>query len=287
LRSETRKVKPLPVAKWRTLSALAVRLWIMNICQPSRARLGWLVTSLASNFPRAFASPSRPQLELFQMLHTNHWHPCGKPNPSKSSTDTVYRKCDGARRATRRDASLPCSHYGAATQMGLEAKSRCLIQTGPLPKMRLPFLLAGFTVFCRTCASGKEPTFSSPRKPVVNLELGEWRSLDEDRARSPRQRRRPRLVEVNPLREWLVWPQHEATLEYWITYLLAAVITGTIAFFVLPMALSRYRRPAQEGETSWPHAATPTASRHVAKAAARSSRFELAEMRWRQVLNVL
>ena len=46
-------------------------------------------------------------------------------------------------------------------------------------------------------------------------------------------------------------------------------------------------RPAQEKETSWPHAATPTASRHVAKAAARSSRFELAEMRWRQVLNVL
>jgi hypothetical protein len=43
---------------------------------------------------------------------------------------------------------------------------------------------------------------------------------------------------------------------------------------------------AGQGE-SCPHAATPTASRHVAKAAARSSRFELAEMRWRQVLNVL
>ena len=52
-------------------------------------------------------------------------------------------------------------------------------------------------------------------------------------------------------------------------------------------ALSRCRRPAQKREASWHHAAMPTASRHVAKAAARSSRFELAEMRWRQVLNVL
>jgi hypothetical protein len=93
------------------------------------------------------------------MLHTNHWHPCGKPNPSKSSTDTDYRKCDGARRATRRDASLPCSHYGAATQMGLEAKSRCLIQTGPLPKMRLPFLLAGFTVFAGHARAEKSRRF--------------------------------------------------------------------------------------------------------------------------------
>jgi hypothetical protein len=50
----------------------------------------------------------------------------------------------------------------------------------------------------------KEPTFSSLQKPVVNLEFGEWRSLDENRARSPRQRKRPRLVEVKPLREWLV-----------------------------------------------------------------------------------
>ena len=54
-----------------------------------------------------------------------------------------------------------------------------------------------------------------------------------------------------------------------------------------PRALSRCRRPVRERETSCPHAATPTASRHVAKAAARSSRFEAAEMRWRQVLNVL
>ena len=44
---------------------------------------------------------------------------------------------------------------------------------------------------------------------------------------------------------------------------------------------------AQERETSWPHTATPTASRQVAKTAVRSSRFELAETRWRQVLNVL
>jgi hypothetical protein len=55
----------------------------------------------------------------------------------------------------------------------------------------------------------------------------------------------------------------------------------------IQLALSRCRRPAQDRETSWLHAATPTASRHVAKAGARSSRFELAEMRWRQVLNVL
>jgi Protein of unknown function (DUF992) len=45
----------------------------------------------------------------------------------------------------------------------------------------------------------------------------------------------------------------------------------------LNVALSRCRRPVQERETSCPHVATPTASRHVAKAAARSSRFELAK----------
>jgi hypothetical protein len=81
----------------------------------------------------------------------------------------------------------------------------------------------------------KEPTFSSPRKPVVNLELEEWQSLDEDRARSPRQGTRPRLVEVKPLGEWLVWPQHEATLEYWLAWLVSAIIFIGFMWITAPL----------------------------------------------------
>jgi hypothetical protein len=43
------------------------------------------------------------------------------------------------------------------------------------------------------------------------------------------------------MNEWLVWPKHEATWEYWIGWTAESVITVAVLYFLVPPMLRAIR----------------------------------------------